>query len=118
MRKIENWQKESKKIAERATFRHKLGAVVIQRNKVVGTGHCIVPQNGLIHEGICAERKAIKNTLARNRIGSEIYVCRINRRGDYLLSKPCVICQMVLKKVGVSRVFYSIDNSRWGKMEL
>jgi deoxycytidylate deaminase len=41
--------------------------------------------------------------------GSDIYVCRINKRGEFRNSKPCAMCHEVLKHVGVKRVYYTGD---------
>ncbi len=46
--------------------------------------------------------------------GATIYVVRIGKRGEYRLSKPCEMCQQVLKHVGVKRVHYSIDDKKYG----
>ena len=44
--------------------------------------------------------------------GADIYVCRINKRGQFRNSKPCAMCHEVLKYVGVKRVYYTTgDNS-------
>ena len=40
-------------------------------------------------------------------VGSDIYVCRINKKGEFRNSKPCAMCHDVLKHVGVKRVFYT-----------
>ena len=41
--------------------------------------------------------------------GADIYVCRINRRGEFRNSKPCAMCHEVLKHVGIKRVYYTGD---------
>ena len=42
-------------------------------------------------------------------MGADVYVCRINRQGQFRNSKPCPMCHEVLKYVGVKRVYYTID---------
>ena len=41
--------------------------------------------------------------------GADIYVCRINKRGQFRNSKPCAMCHEVLKHVGIKRVYYTAD---------
>tara|TARA_R110000796_G_scaffold222002_2_gene338178 strand:+ start:393 stop:824 length:432 start_codon:yes stop_codon:yes gene_type:complete len=42
--------------------------------------------------------------------GTDLYVCRINRSGEFRNSKPCTMCHEALKHVGVKRVFYTTNN--------
>ncbi len=39
--------------------------------------------------------------------GSTVYVVRINRKGEYRLSKPCPMCHKILKYCGVKKVVYT-----------
>tara|TARA_R110000824_G_scaffold49483_22_gene138926 strand:- start:17152 stop:17589 length:438 start_codon:yes stop_codon:yes gene_type:complete len=39
--------------------------------------------------------------------GSDIFVCRINKVGEFRNSKPCAMCHEVMKHVGVKRVYYT-----------
>tara|TARA_Y100000590_G_C15156951_1_gene802079 strand:+ start:193 stop:633 length:441 start_codon:yes stop_codon:yes gene_type:complete len=44
--------------------------------------------------------------------GADIYVCRINKQGQFRNSKPCAMCHEVLRHVGIKRVYYTTgDNS-------
>ena len=43
--------------------------------------------------------------------GADVYVCRINREGDFRNSKPCTMCHEALKHVGVKRVYYTTNNN-------
>jgi len=49
--------------------------------------------------------------LARNvTTGSDLYVCRINKNGEFRYSKPCAMCHEALKHVGVKRVYYTTND--------
>ena len=39
--------------------------------------------------------------------GADIYVCRINKHGEFRNSKPCAMCHEVMRYVGVKRVYYT-----------
>ena len=41
--------------------------------------------------------------------GATLYVARVNKLGDEKISKPCSMCQNVLKHVGVKRVIYTTN---------
>jgi tRNA(Arg) A34 adenosine deaminase TadA len=43
--------------------------------------------------------------------GADVYVCRINRKGEFRNSKPCAMCHAALKHVGVKRVYYTTSNN-------
>ena len=42
--------------------------------------------------------------------GADIYVCRVNRKGEFRNSKPCAMCHEALKYVGIKRVYYTGGN--------
>ena len=92
----------------KSTYKQRLGAVVVFKGKMVGRGFNKVTGNGKIgNDGIHAEIEAINNTPASSRNGSVVYVCRINKKGELMMSKPCHACEVVLRKLGVKRVWYS-----------
>ena len=43
--------------------------------------------------------------------GADLYVCRINRKGEFRFSKPCSMCHEALKHVGVKRVYYTTSDN-------
>ena len=43
--------------------------------------------------------------------GSDLYVCRINKNGEFRYSKPCSMCHDALKHVGVKRVYYTTNDN-------
>ena len=50
--------------------------------------------------------------------GSTIYTARVNRQGEWKMSKPCSMCHEVMKYVGVRKVVYTIGPSEWGSYKL
>jgi deoxycytidylate deaminase len=42
--------------------------------------------------------------------GTDIYVVRVNKKGDFKMSKPCSMCETALKHVGIKRVYYTTDD--------
>ncbi len=43
--------------------------------------------------------------------GADIYVCRVNKQGQFRNSKPCAMCHEVLKHVGIRRVYYTTGDN-------
>lgn len=61
------------------------------------------------HATIHAELGCVLGIPRNITTGADIYVCRINRRGEFRNSKPCAMCHEVLKHVGIKRVYYTGD---------
>lgn len=92
--------------------KHRHGAIIVRQGKVISHGInvrkndpniCSFP---LLESGIHAEVAAIKraNTSLE---GATIYVARINKSGQPLLSKPCDRCQAAIEKAGIKKVIYT-----------
>jgi len=50
--------------------------------------------------------------------GSTMYVARVNRQGEWKMSKPCSMCHEVMRFVGVKRVVYTIGPNEWGTYKI
>ena len=50
--------------------------------------------------------------------GSTIYTARVNKTGEWKMSKPCSMCHEVMKFVGVRKVVYTIGPEEWGSYKL
>lgn len=50
--------------------------------------------------------------------GATIYVARVNKNGKSDLSKPCSLCQDVLKFVGVKKAVYTVNEDEIESMKL
>ena len=54
----------------------------------------------------------------RKTAGSDVYVARVGKRGDFKMSKPCPMCESALRHVGIRRVIYTINNKTAGSYKL
>jgi len=61
------------------------------------------------HATVHAELGCILGLSRATTSGSDVYVCRINREGEFRYSKPCGMCHEALKHVGVKRVYYTTN---------
>jgi tRNA(Arg) A34 adenosine deaminase TadA len=102
----------------KSAYKQRMGAVVVYQGKLVGKGFNKVHHIGVPRlDGLHAEIEALNNTTAKYRDGCTVYVCRVNKRGNVMLAKPCPACEKKMKKIGVKYVWYSTYGS-WEKMVL
>jgi len=114
---MQTFFQEAANEALKSSYKLRLGAIVVQKNKIVGRGHNVVHSTGVLRESTHAEMSAINNTKARYRGGSVLFVSRLGSGGELLLAKPCARCEKVLRKLGVRRVWYS-SSEEWKLMKL
>tara|TARA_Y100000310_G_C20335930_1_gene647499 strand:- start:216 stop:563 length:348 start_codon:yes stop_codon:yes gene_type:complete len=57
-----------------------------------------------------AELAAVLNLDRSITQGTDIYVVRINKLGEFKMSKPCTMCEAALKHVGIKRIYYTTDD--------
>ena len=114
----------AKKLAESSSYSlHRHGAVLVKggsvlnwsanQNKVQRRAHRF-RSHGCGHATHHAELGAVLGVARDKTTGSDVYVVRISKKGSLLMSKPCEMCQELLRHVGVKRVFYSIDDETMG----
>lgn len=92
-------------------FQH--GSIVVLRNNIVGKGS----NYGFMHAEVSSlrncepVRKSCRDKLV-------VFVCRVNAHGYFRNSKPCEACQEFMRRKGIKKVFYTIDDDNFGKMIL
>jgi deoxycytidylate deaminase len=104
--------------ASRSQSRKKHGAVIVKSGSVVGTGYnknknhplFISPEHIKAHCSRHAEVEAIRDA-GKNVKGSVLYVARVNRQGKDRNSKPCKLCEALIKQSQIKRVIYTGDES-------
>lgn len=105
------------KVASTGNLKHRHGAVIYKSGRVLSVGintqrnadtsASVMPSDAYT---IHAEQAAI-NSLARApwlTEGATLYVVRINRAGDTMLSLPCSDCLIAITATGIKRVVYSV----------
>lgn len=50
--------------------------------------------------------------------GSTVYVARVNPSGQVRMSKPCPICEGLMRKHGIRKVVFTTSNGEFGRMIL
>ena len=100
--------------ASKSKARKKHGAVIVKSGSVVGTGFnkdrnspfVVSPEHIKPHCSRHAEFQAIKEA-GENAVGAILYVARVNRQGEDRNSKPCILCEVVIKKNKIKKVIYT-----------
>lgn len=47
-----------------------------------------------------------------------VLVIRVNKQGQWMMSKPCASCERILRNKEVRRVIYSTSHNKWEQMTL
>lgn len=114
---MNRWIKKAVEEANKSTFNPMVGAVIFNKGKFVSSGHNYKNRSIKSHHpkyrktkySIHAEVDAIIR--ARTDLkGKSLLVIRINRKGEFRLSKPCKWCFQYMKHVGIKACFYSISH--------
>lgn len=112
MLKLKHFQL-AQRLSRKSCYHHKVGAVVVKKNKVLGVGYNkpykTHPRSTNKYNTIHAELDAILDCSRDELLGADIYVFREGSNQAPRLAKPCIHCHQLLKEVGISTVFYS-DN--------
>jgi deoxycytidylate deaminase len=116
---MEKFKNKSLELALKSQFRSKHGAVISYNGHIIGSGYNVNLEHNTVrqfdeYKTLHAEMVAIfrvKNKRLLKR--SELFVCRLDRFGNALNSKPCRVCRKVMKSFGVSTVHYTTDAGTW-----
>lgn len=107
------------RIAESSTCKNRHGAVIAQGRRILSVGintfrsnpnNVTDPKN---EASFHAEISALRGLRSRSD-GLSLYVGRLSRQGNSLLSKPCMRCWDIISSSGISRVVYSADGGGYG----
>jgi deoxycytidylate deaminase len=110
--------------AKKSTHKHLVGCVVFQKGRIISKGHNY-PQKSIKHfkgiyqrypQSVHAEVSAIINAKT-DLVGTSLLVVRINKKNQFMMSKPCEHCQMYLEYVGIKKYWYSISEYPYIIME-
>lgn len=101
----------ARKISKKSLYKHKIGAVLVRKNKIFGKGFNQTkthPKSNNMFLMRHAEFNAVLNSKLDNLHGYEIYIYRETKsRGKLASAKPCIHCFSMLKTLGISKIYYS-----------
>jgi len=112
MKRHETLIRRAVKVAQGSTYRWKHGAVVAKGNKVLGfapnkfrNAPAVDEHNVSDH----AERATLRELLKvrEDLRGCTIYIARINKHGETMMSRPCVWCMLAIVEAGIKEIVYT-----------
>lgn len=106
----------AKQEAGKSLHRHRIGAIIFDKNGVISTGYNqtrsvksfskqFIRWPNSIHAEVDCILKA-----KRDLKGKSILILRLNKRGELRLAKPCQNCCMYLDHVGIDKILYSLSD--------
>lgn len=118
------WVKNAVDEAKKSTFHIKVGAVIFNKSKFVSSGHNHANRSIKKHHprfrkteySIHAEVDAIIKAKTDLK-GKSILIVRINNNDKFRLAKPCKYCLKYIRHVGIKRIYYSVSQYPYIKME-
>lgn len=95
------------KEAKKSTHKFRLGAIVLNKRKVVSKGFNKKKSHPKVYSRcIHAETDALLSIKKQKPIDS-ILVVRLRKDGNLSCAKPCFHCQKKIKEMGLKKVYYS-----------
>ena len=116
--------KIAKEISRLSRFpRIKIGAIVVQKNRIISTGYNKVKTHPLQKEYnhnceydidlatnfIHAEIDALKNISYMDLSSACIYIFRMNAHGKLAMCRPCPACMSLIRDCKIKHVYYTTD---------
>ena len=94
-----------------ARFHH--GSVLVYKNTIIGGGS----NSGFRHAEVSSILNQIVPKHKKFRSKLMLFVVRLNDRGHYMNSKPCLRCQEFMRNYGINEAHYSDENGNFGCMK-
>jgi len=91
-------------------YKVKIGAILVNKGKVVSTGfnklrHNRHRQYSRWQNSVHAEIDCLLK--AGNSAGGTLYVYRENKNGELAICKPCIFCQILIREKNIKKIIYT-----------
>lgn len=116
--------KAAKAVSELSDHKHKIGCVVVDKHRIISSGHnsntkCHALQAKLDMERhgcwcpgkLHAETAALLALRGQDLSRASIYIYREHKDGTYGMSKPCPSCEKLIRQAGIRHIYYTGNNS-------
>jgi tRNA(Arg) A34 adenosine deaminase TadA len=112
MKRHENLIKRAVRVAHDSTYRWQHGAVVAKGNKVLGFAPNKFRNAPFVDERNVsdhAERATLRELLKvrEDLRGCTIYIARINKAGNAMMSRPCTDCMKAIIDAGIKEIVFT-----------
>lgn len=102
----------AKKLSKKSTHQFQLACVIVKKNIIISLGVNSIkthPKSLTPYRMTHAEVDAVASANIEDLNGATAYLYRENKAGDNAISKPCPYCEMLLKRVGIKTVYYTVE---------
>lgn len=110
-RKHKRFFELAKKLSYKSDYHHKIGAVVVKKNKILSLGfnkpNKTHPASPNFWKTTHAEFDAIWSCNKEDLKGASIYIFRQHKNGCLASSKPCKDCHNLIVYSGIKKVYYT-----------
>lgn len=113
----------ARNVSKYSSHRVRVGAVIVKK-RPIGIGYNVSKTHPIhadpytsVRSSIHAEIRAIMNCNEYDLRDSVAYVYRETKDGNPALARPCNYCYSMLQSIGVKRIYYSISEFPYWKME-
>ena len=91
---------------------YRLGAILVYKNNIVSVGMNSYKTHPILQKRTAwpflhAEQHAIVRAGVDNCEGLDLYVARVLKNNNLAMSRPCGICDKLIKEVGIKNIYYS-----------
>jgi len=92
----------------------RLGAILVHKNNIISVGTNSYKTHPLMAARtqwpyLHAEQHAIIRAGVDNCEGLDLYIARVLKNNNLALSKPCNVCNKLIRDVGIKNVYYSTN---------
>ena len=105
----------ARKLSYKSDYHHKLGAVIVNKNKIVGLGfnkpNKTHTKSNHPFKTIHAKLDAMLGVSRENLKGATIYIYREHKNGSPLIAKPCKHCQELIRMAEIKYVCYTSNGT-------
>ncbi|MCQ2210827.1 MAG: deaminase [Paludibacteraceae bacterium] len=119
-----NFKNECIKVAKKSLQQQHHGCVIVKNGRIISRGCNIDYDNDFlkkfnpykhIHAEACAVMRA--NYPLKHLKDSTMYVCRVGLDGNLMNSRPCPMCQKIIKAFNIKKVKYSKQDGTWEEVD-
>jgi len=101
---------------------YQLCSLIVKRNRVLAVGYNSRKTSPMMQNSHMqmwhAESHAVSRCPQNELDGAEIIVARVRSSGKPGLARPCKICEDILRRYGIRRVFYTVNGNDSEQIEI
>lgn len=113
-----------KELALKSTFKVKHGCIIVYNNAIISEACNINDLNPFTDmyskhlKPLHAEALAVMRSYRKHHHilhKAELYVCRVLPSGEFAMSKPCSMCETIIKSFKIFKINYTNELGQWVK---